>query len=134
MWSWILLNLVKQDRLYSSFERSFEDGLRQQPLVDNRYRMQARRRMRSGELHYIDHPLMGVLIKITPYELPKPVPIVPVEPEVVDKPAVEQEAQTEEAATTEPNKATTAEPEAAPALQEPGTTRSAIAIPAKKEE
>lgn len=26
------------------------------------------RRMRSGELHYIDHPLMGILIRLTPYE------------------------------------------------------------------
>lgn len=28
------------------------------------------RRMRSNELHYIDHPLMGLLIKIMPYEPP----------------------------------------------------------------
>ena len=38
----------------------------------NSYRMQAHRRMRSGELHYLDHPLMGVLVQITPYELPQP--------------------------------------------------------------
>ncbi len=31
-----------------------------------RFRMQAHRRMRSGELHYIDHPIMGALIRITP--------------------------------------------------------------------
>ncbi len=24
------------------------------------------RRMRSGEIHYIDHPLLGVIIKFTP--------------------------------------------------------------------
>jgi Peptidoglycan-binding protein, CsiV len=29
-----------------------------------RYRMQAHRRMRSGKLHYIDHPAMGVLVMI----------------------------------------------------------------------
>ena len=29
--------------------------------------MQAHRRMRSGELHYIDHPLMGVLLRIDRY-------------------------------------------------------------------
>lgn len=29
------------------------------------------RRLRSGELHYLDHPLMGVLILATPYETPK---------------------------------------------------------------
>jgi len=31
------------------------------------YRLHAQRRMRSGELHYIDHPAMGVLIKVTPF-------------------------------------------------------------------
>ena len=30
--------------------------------------LQESRRMRSNELHYVDHPLMGVLIKITPIE------------------------------------------------------------------
>ena len=28
------------------------------------------RRMRSGELHYLDHPRFGVLVRITPYEKP----------------------------------------------------------------
>lgn len=31
------------------------------------------RRMRSEELHYIDHPLFGMLVQITPYSLPDPV-------------------------------------------------------------
>ena len=30
------------------------------------------RRMRSNELHYIDHPLFGLLVRITPYETAKP--------------------------------------------------------------
>lgn len=30
-----------------------------------------KRRMRSGELHYIDHPAFGVLLKITPIESPQ---------------------------------------------------------------
>ena len=30
------------------------------------------RRMRSSELHYIDHPLFGLLVQITPYKLPDP--------------------------------------------------------------
>lgn len=45
-------------------------GLAPDPLAeprDYRYRMQAHRRMRSGELHYIDHPLMGVLLRIDRY-------------------------------------------------------------------
>jgi hypothetical protein len=30
--------------------------------------LQQRRRMRSGELHYIDHPLLGVVVRIRPLE------------------------------------------------------------------
>ncbi len=33
------------------------------------------RRMRSSELHYLDHPLMGLLISITPYQRPIAEPI-----------------------------------------------------------
>lgn len=29
-----------------------------------------KRRMRSGELHYLDHPFLGILVKITPVESP----------------------------------------------------------------
>jgi len=35
-------------------------------FAPTRFRLVAERRMRSGELHYIDHPLFGVLILITP--------------------------------------------------------------------
>ncbi|WP_428604972.1 peptidoglycan binding protein CsiV [Sedimenticola sp.] len=37
-------------------------------------RFQGTRRMRSGELHYIDHPKMGALILISRVELPEPEP------------------------------------------------------------
>ena len=33
--------------------------------VPARFRLVSERRMRSGELHYLDHPLFGVLIRIT---------------------------------------------------------------------
>ena len=33
----------------------------------NRFRLVSERRMRSGELHYIDHPLFGVLVLATPF-------------------------------------------------------------------
>jgi len=36
------------------------------------FRMHQTRRMRSGELHYFDHPMFGMLVLITPYELPEP--------------------------------------------------------------
>lgn len=35
-------------------------------------RVQGQRRMRSRELHYLDHPLLGVLVQITPVETPAP--------------------------------------------------------------
>lgn len=31
-----------------------------------RFRMLTHRKMRSGELHYLDHPIMGALVRITP--------------------------------------------------------------------
>lgn len=34
--------------------------------VPTRFRLVSERRMRSGELHYIDHPLFGVLVLLTP--------------------------------------------------------------------
>jgi hypothetical protein len=48
-----------------------------QALTGNQYSVERtvnikqRRRMRSNELHYIDHPLLGLLIKISPVELTK---------------------------------------------------------------
>jgi hypothetical protein len=33
-------------------------------------RVQGQRRMRSRELHYLDHPLLGILVQITPLEAP----------------------------------------------------------------
>lgn len=33
--------------------------------------MNQQRRMRSEELHYLDHPIIGLLIRVTPYELPE---------------------------------------------------------------
>lgn len=32
------------------------------------YGLQQERRMRSGELHYVDHPVLGLLIKVTPHD------------------------------------------------------------------
>jgi hypothetical protein len=49
-----------------------------QALTGNQYSVERtvslkqRRRMRSNELHYIDHPLLGLLVKITPFELTEP--------------------------------------------------------------
>ncbi len=36
------------------------------------FRMQQSRRLRSGELHYFDHPRFGMIALVTPYEYPLP--------------------------------------------------------------
>jgi len=56
----------------SYIENPFLDISSNQYSVDRTIALRQHRRMRSNELHYIDHPLMGVLIKITPYEFPDP--------------------------------------------------------------
>jgi hypothetical protein len=36
------------------------------------YRMKQKRRIRSGEIHYFDHPRFGLIAQVTPIELPEP--------------------------------------------------------------
>jgi hypothetical protein len=49
------------------------------------YRMQSTRRMRSGKLHYLDHPVLGVLVQAERYEPPVPEP----EPETTEDPSTQ---------------------------------------------
>lgn len=52
-----------------------EQAMQLQPQPQYRvYRMQQSRRMRSNELHYLDHPVFGMAVKVTPYELPEQPP------------------------------------------------------------
>ena len=44
------------------------------------YRMQENRRMRSGKLHYLDHPVLGVLTIAKRYKVPDPVKEEPEQP------------------------------------------------------
>ncbi len=55
---------------FSGPESEFEKILNQPYVLDRVVLVKQKRRMRSGELHFIDHPLLGLLIKVTPYELP----------------------------------------------------------------
>lgn len=48
-----------------------QSGLRFGPYYQP-YRLKALRRMRSGDLHYIDHPVIGVLILASKYKAPEP--------------------------------------------------------------
>lgn len=50
------------------FFNPFADIAGNQYSVDQTVTLRQHRRMRSSELHYIDHPLMGLIIKITPYD------------------------------------------------------------------
>jgi hypothetical protein len=45
----------------------------ERPVVQD-YRLFETRRMRSKEIHYFDHPLMGIVVKVTPYEIEVPAP------------------------------------------------------------
>ncbi len=51
----------------STFFMNFDEIEQPQTL----FRMHQKRRLRSGELHYFDHPMFGMLVKIIPYELPE---------------------------------------------------------------
>lgn len=50
---------------------SHQDFLQEDYLPSRIVALTQQRRMRSRELHYIDHPLFGMLIEITPYERPE---------------------------------------------------------------
>lgn len=52
----------------------YEAILSQPYVVERVVLMQQQRRMRSDELHYIDHPKLGLLVKLTPYEPPEEEP------------------------------------------------------------
>ncbi len=67
-----------------TFNGQGQDLWNQQVAIDNTYQsiltkpfviselatLKQTRRMRSGEVHYIDHPKIGVMVLITPYEKP----------------------------------------------------------------
>ncbi|MDQ2075587.1 CsiV family protein [Marinimicrobium sp. ABcell2] len=52
-------------------DASLPEFLREPYLPTRIVTMDQQRRMRSEELHYLDHPLMGLLIRITPYDRPE---------------------------------------------------------------
>ncbi len=80
---------LEADLLYENEELSAQIGV-PQAVVGNpetspfparevpvsRFRLKQQRRLRSGEIHYLDHPLFGLIVKVTPFELPpEPEPI-----------------------------------------------------------
>ena len=61
----------------NSQPKKVDNGLSSQ-VTDQQYRREFAttlkhiRRVRGNELHYIDHPLFGVILKLMPYQLPDP--------------------------------------------------------------
>jgi len=45
-----------------------QDGSERQHSLYRVYRLEQSRRMRSGELHYLDHPVFGMAVKVTPHK------------------------------------------------------------------
>lgn len=56
-------NLAPQQGVIDATETSYKDI--------KYYPVQTHRRMRSKEVHYIDHPLIGILVLATPFERPE---------------------------------------------------------------
>jgi|GEM_PF-366604 len=54
----------------SGYDNFFSGATSSNYFVERTVALRQQRRMRSNELHYIDHPLLGVVIKIIPYEFP----------------------------------------------------------------
>ena len=42
------------------------------PAISRVYPMRQQRELRSAEFHYLDHPALGIVVQITPYDLPPP--------------------------------------------------------------
>jgi hypothetical protein len=61
------------DRPYPTLKEPQGPAYRQKTWQAQRgFRLVESRRMRSTEIHYLDHPFMGLVVVITPVELPEP--------------------------------------------------------------
>ena len=63
----IVNNKVTTDTIDASVDASAQNT-ETELISEQSYPMQIHRRMRSKELHYIDHPLVGILVQINPTE------------------------------------------------------------------
>ena len=48
------------------------EGALSELILPQRYALRAQRRVRSGEVHYLDHPAFGLLVLVTPQPVPPP--------------------------------------------------------------
>ena len=65
---------IHTDLLYQRLNKNYSSS---SPILHgnrfNEFEIKSHRRMRSKELHYIDHPLVGILVIVTPIKQPDPV-------------------------------------------------------------
>jgi hypothetical protein len=54
-------------------QRIFSAGQSLVPVIETRYSLIQRRKMRSNELHYLDHPKLILLVKIIPFTPAEPI-------------------------------------------------------------
>lgn len=57
-------------RLYASQHLHIETHLLYDRAGAGSFELRENRRVRAGELHYLDHPLFGLLLRVLPYEPP----------------------------------------------------------------
>jgi len=64
---------IHTDLLYNRLNEEYQPA---SPTLNskvfNQFQIKSQRRMRSNELHYIDHPLLGILVLVTPIKQPEP--------------------------------------------------------------
>ena len=64
-----LPEVIKTDNPFSILDNENKrETIKKQGVIHVK---QERRRIRSNETHYLDHPVLGILIRITPYEKPE---------------------------------------------------------------
>ena len=65
-----LWTLPQRPLAMQNSQNSINTDLRYNPIQI--YKMDQSREMRSNEFHYLDHPALGIVIQVEPYELPAP--------------------------------------------------------------
>ena len=60
---------VQQNVAFTEQGDAAEMKLQQRETLQN-FNMFETRRMRSKEMHYFDHPLVGIIVRVIPYEIP----------------------------------------------------------------
>ena len=63
-------NLLEQDQLG---QQLLSAGQTLAPAIEKRFSLVQRRKMRSNELHYLDHPRLVLLVKVIPYTPAEPI-------------------------------------------------------------